>query len=130
MKLVSTCLLVIIALPLQADDALPAALTTLLGELRRDAAREFDAAAGAALWDRATIADRTCRSCHGDSHDARGRHVKTGKVIEPMARSVNPERLTDVKKMKKWLLRNCKWTFGRECTAEEQGDVLVWLATF
>ena len=45
-----------------------------------------------------------------------------------MARSVNPERLTEVKKLNKWFLRNCKWTYGRECTAQEKGDILVWLS--
>ena len=126
-------LVLIVAIGTQSaapTDAYPEALTTPLAELRDAAERPFDAEAGARLWAQETIADRTCMSCHTDAHDARGRHIKTGKVIEPMARTVNPERLTDVKKMKKWLLRNCKWTFDRECTPGEQGDVLVWLAEF
>jgi hypothetical protein len=44
-----------------------------------------------------------------------------------MAPSVNAERLTEAKKMDKWFLRNCKWTLGRACTAQEKGDVLMWL---
>lgn len=44
-----------------------------------------------------------------------------------MAPSVNPMRLTDIDDMKKWLLRNCKSTLGRECTAQEKGNVLTWL---
>lgn len=86
----------------------------------------FSADRGAEVWHR-DREGRQCTSCHLDSLYANGRHQKTGKVIEPMAPSVNPERLTDLKKMKKWFLRNCKWTFGRECTAQEKGDVLVWL---
>ncbi len=113
-----------------AADGYPDALAELLVELSDRAERPFDADQGARLWVRETIPDRTCMSCHSEALDKRGRHIKTGKVIEPMARTVNPERLTDVKKMKKWLLRNCKWTFDRECTATEQGDVLVWLAKF
>ena len=86
----------------------------------------FSSARGEALW--FTDYDgRRCTSCHLDSIFAAGRHQKTGKVIEPMAPSANPKRLTDAKKMKKWFLRNCKWTLGRECTALEKGDVLVWL---
>jgi hypothetical protein len=44
-----------------------------------------------------------------------------------MAPSVNPERLTDQRKITKWFKRNCKWTLGRECTHREQGDVLAYL---
>ncbi|NKB96898.1 MAG: DUF1924 domain-containing protein [Pseudomonadales bacterium] len=86
----------------------------------------FDAGRGEQLWYR-EASGRSCTSCHMDSPALTGRHQKTGKVIEAMAPSVNSARLTELKKMKKWLLRNCKWTFGRECTAQEKGDVLVWL---
>jgi len=50
-------------------------------------------------------------------------------VIDPMALSVNPERYTDPDKIEKWFLRNCKWTLGRECTAQEKGDVLTYLGS-
>jgi len=53
--------------------------------------------------------------------------VKTGKTIEPIAVSANPERFTDVSKTEKWFRRNCKWTLGRECTPQEKGDLLTWL---
>ena len=86
----------------------------------------FSKERGQAVWYR-DVDGRQCTSCHLDSVYAEGRHQKTGKVIEPMAPSVNPERLTDLKKMKKWFLRNCKWTFKRECTDQEKGDVLIWL---
>lgn len=72
---------------------------------------------------------RSCATCHGTHLTQPGRHAKTKKVIDPLAPSINPERLTDVKEMKKWLTRNCKWTLGRECTAQEQGDFLVYLQT-
>lgn len=44
-----------------------------------------------------------------------------------MKPAVNPERLVDAKKIEKWFLRNCKWTFGRECTAQEKGDFLTFI---
>ena len=91
-----------------------------------EAREPFTPAAGEQLW--FVDADgRSCTSCHTDDPKVVGRHAKTGKPIEPLAPSTNPERLTDVKKIKKWLYRNCKWTFGRECTAQEKGDVLTWL---
>ncbi|MDA1073806.1 MAG: DUF1924 domain-containing protein [Proteobacteria bacterium] len=95
-------------------------------ELRSEAARPFTAQAGLELWQRESDG-RSCASCHTADPDVEGRHEKTGKLIEPMSPSVNPDRLTEIKKINKWLLRNCKWTFGRECTAQEKGDVLLWL---
>ncbi len=100
---------------------------TMLEEFQVSAARPFSSAAGNAAWMRESNG-RSCTSCHTDSVHAQGRHVRTGKLIEPMAPSVNSDRLTDRKKIDKWLLRNCKWTFGRECTIQEKGDILLWLS--
>jgi len=70
---------------------------------------------------------RSCASCHGTDVTQPGRHVKTGKSIEPMALSVNPQRLTDPQKAEKWFRRNCRWTLGRECTAQEKGDFIQFI---
>ena len=100
----------------------------LIAEFQIEATAEvFSAEQGAALWQR-DFDGRSCTTCHTDSLYGKGRHQKTGKIIEPMAPSVNPDRLSDKRKVKKWLLRNCKWTIGRECTAKEKGDVLLWLS--
>lgn len=106
--------------------ATPAVDTLLMEYASAQGVGAFDAAQGEARW-YASQAERSCTSCHGMDLNVAGRHHKTGKVIEPMARSVNPERLTEVKKIRKWLLRNCKWTYDRECTAQEKGDFLLWL---
>ena len=72
--------------------------------------------------------DRSCASCHGEMPAVSGSHVRTGKAIEPMAPSVNSARYRSAKKIEKWFLRNCKWTFGRECSTQEKADILTWLA--
>jgi hypothetical protein len=108
----------------------PAASETtrlMLDDLARQAEQPFTAKAGHDIWYR-NVDGRSCTSCHTDSVFGEGRHERTGKLIEPMAPSVNPQRLTERKKINKWFLRNCKWTFGRECTAQEKGDILVWLS--
>ena len=102
-------------------------MQVMLEELQVKAPTAFTAAAGKATWFK-EVDGRSCTTCHTDSVLAKGRHERTGKVIEAMAPSVNPQRLTDRKKISKWLLRNCKWTFGRECSAQEKGDILVWLS--
>jgi len=101
-------------------------IDALLEEWRGDATAEFSAENGRAAWYR-ELDDRSCPSCHTDSVFVEGRHERTGKLIEPMAPSVNPQRLTDRKKINKWFKRNCKWTYGRECNAQEKGDILTWL---
>jgi len=53
--------------------------------------------------------------------------VRTAKRIEPMAPSVNPERLTDPAKIEKWFGRNCEWTIGRDCTTQEKADFLAFI---
>jgi hypothetical protein len=83
---------------------------------------------GGELW-YASNDDRSCTSCHGANPADIGKHVKTGKPIEPMALSVNSGRYQSAKKIEKWFLRNCKWTFGRECSLQEKADILTWLAS-
>jgi len=108
------------------------AVSELEAQYRAKGAGPFSAAAGEALWNKGFMdaksgKERKCTLCHTTDLTRPGKHVRTGKVIEPMAPSVNPKRFTTVKKIKKWFVRNCKWTLGRECTAQEKGDVLAFL---
>jgi hypothetical protein len=106
----------------------------MLQEYRQQGASGFDAQRGRTMWsqefvDAETHLERSCETCHSANLAQSGRHAKTNKIIEPLAPSANPERLTDTRQMKKWLKRNCKWTLGRECTPQEKGDFLVYLRT-
>lgn len=69
----------------------------------------------------------SCATCHGKDFSKSGEHRKTKKTIEPMSVRVNAERYTDEKKIEKWFKRNCKDAWGRECTAQEKTDFLVFL---
>ncbi|MFQ5489046.1 MAG: DUF1924 domain-containing protein [Gammaproteobacteria bacterium] len=110
-----------------------AAVDDLLAEYRQAGAAEFSAERGRTLWDKRfpdpkqAGKTRSCSLCHGDDLRQGGKHVRTGKAIKPMAPSVNSARLSDVKKVRKWLKRNCKWTLGRECSPQEKGDLLTFL---
>ena len=99
-----------------------------LDTYRQQGIDNTDAERGRALW-YSTNGERSCTSCHGEMPVRAGRHVKTGKVIEPMALSVSPERYRSAKEIEKWFLRNCKWTFDRECSTQEKADILTWLAS-
>ena len=83
-------------------------------------------ARGAEIF-RARGTDWSCQTCHTADPRNPGRHTVTGKRIEPMAPAVNAKRLTDPGKIEKWFRRNCKDVFARECTAQEQADVMAYL---
>jgi hypothetical protein len=105
----------------------------LLNTYQAAGAKDFSAGNGDSIWHQShpdpEQADKTrsCATCHGEDLRAKGKHVRTGKVIDPLAPSVNKERLTDAKFIEKWLKRNCKWVVGRECTPQEKGDLLSYL---
>jgi len=109
------------------------AQSALLNEYLSQGAKAFSAARGEALWKKTYInaksgQKRSCTTCHTDNLRQKGKHARTGKIIEPMAPSVNPKRFTDRKKVEKWFRRNCKWTMGRVCSPQEKGDILTYLS--
>ncbi len=124
---------IILLLTLLPFTAKADAVGGLLERYRDDGAAAFSAARGEALWTRQFIHEKSgkprgCTTCHTRDLRRKGKHARTGKAIEPMAPSVNPERLTDARKIEKWFRRNCKWTLGRKCSAQEKGDILTWLS--
>lgn len=124
-KLVISCLLLVgtALLPtlVKAD-----VIEDKLAQYRAEGAGEFVASKGEAIWF-TDYSGRSCSQCHGETPSSVGKHIKTGKRIEPMALSANPERFSDADKIEKWFLRNCKWTMDRVCTPQEKGNILVWL---
>ncbi len=121
-------LLALLALPVAYADT----VDELLKEYQAQGAANFSAAKGKAMWTEKYAAKeggaaRSCASCHGEDLAMSGKHAKTGKAIEPLAPSANPQRFTDRAKIEKWFKRNCSWTLGRECTAQEKGDFLSYL---
>lgn len=67
-----------------------------------------------------------CTTCHGDQPTGTGR-TRAFKPLKPLAPSVNPERLTDLKFVDKWLRRGCNDVFKRACTDQEKADVISFL---
>jgi len=117
---------------LSVPGARAAAVDDLLRRYVEQGAANFSAEAGEQFFDRAFVEakggePRKCSLCHTTDLKRTGKHATTGKAIEPLAPSVNPKRLTDVRDIEKWLTRNCKWTLGRECTPQEKGDVLMMI---
>ncbi|MFB2650988.1 DUF1924 domain-containing protein [Shewanella mangrovisoli] len=98
-----------------------------LQQYQTQGAGPFSAAAGQTLWLQQSE-DRSCASCHTAKVTDSGMHQNTRKPIEAMSPSLTSNRLTDAAKIEKWFTRNCNWTFKRECTPQEKGDVLLWLS--
>jgi hypothetical protein len=103
----------------------------LFARYKSEGAANFNAEQGKTNWNKTAKGsegeEMTCHKCHGEDLTKDGKHHKTNKVIKPMAPSVNPDRFTDVKKIEKWFKRNCNDAWGRECTAQEKGDILKFL---
>lgn len=103
------------------------AVDSLLQKYQQQGAGAANPERGQTLW-RQKADGRGCTSCHDSNPRLGGQHERTGKPIAPMAPSVNPERFQEVRQIRKWFYRNCKWTLGRQCTAQEKTDLLVWLS--
>jgi len=107
--------------------AVAASPEEILNSYRSESGIKLTQVEGDRLWQFSGKDGRICADCHGANLQQPGKHVRTGKKIEPLAPSINGKRFTDLKKVEKWFKRNCKWTWGRECTAGEKGHLLSWM---
>ena len=122
-------LLCLTVLPAWASEAVVA---RMLEGYRTEGAAEANAAHGRQMWQEKHVQRRSgkqvsCATCHTPDLTQAGSHARTGKRIEPMAPSVNPARLSDPAKIRKWFRRNCKWVLGRVCTPQEKADFLAFI---
>ncbi len=133
MKKSYTLMAVIGALLMASNAWATPATDELFARYKSQGAAGFDAERGKNNWTKQVKGEggemMSCTICHGEDMSKQGKHHKTGKVIKPMAPTINPERLTEVKKIEKWFKRNCNDAWGRECTAQEKGDFLKFLLT-
>lgn len=74
--------------------------------------------------------DISCTSCHTKDLTKSGENIKSGKKMEPLSPKANPNSLTDVKEINKWLKRNFNDVYQREGSAKEKGDVLTYIKNF
>ena len=90
----------------------------------------FSAARGRALYFGPHVGGKpeACAACHTADPAALGRHYKTGRDIEPMAVSANPNRFTDPAEVDERFARDCKNVLRRPCTAQEKGDFITFLS--
>lgn len=91
----------------------------------------FDAARGKVLFESQHTGGKpdtpACTSCH-DANPTKAGQTRAGKVIAPMAVSVESQRYMDLEKVEKWFRRNCNSVLGRECTPVEKGDFVTFMS--
>jgi len=121
--------MLLLATGAQASEAV---VQAQMEQYKQQGANAGDAARGKALWNESHMQAKlgemvSCASCHHSDLSRTGEHIRTAKLIEPMAPSVNPERLSDPAKIEKWFSRNCEWTLGRDCTPQEKADFLAFI---
>jgi hypothetical protein len=132
MKTFTLCTALLISLSANTVHADSQTVKKLLQDYTDQGVITTDEKQGEQLWQKTfkhndEFAERSCTSCHTKNLTATGRHIKTNKAIKPMMPASNTERFTDSKKVEKWFKRNCKWTMGRECTAQEKANILVYI---
>lgn len=136
-KFMAGCLLVAITPSLGLSAGLNAEMTTFVQGLEAQAKSQesgfigFDPERGRKIFfseqPNAKIGKIACATCHTPDLRKTGKSL-VGKAIEPLAPSANKNRLTKAKDVEKWLLRNFKTVYGREGTAVEKGDVLMFIS--
>lgn len=68
-----------------------------------------------------------CTACHTEDPRSQGRNAKTGRPIEAVAVSVDPERFTDIDEVEEQFRRDCDAVLGRACTPLEKGDYITFM---
>lgn len=95
--------------------------------------QDFDAKRGEKIFTTKHLGKKgemvSCVSCHNIDITTTGKNVFTNKIIKPLSPKTNPQRLQEVKEVKKWLRRNFNDVYVREGTAIEKGDVLYYINT-
>ena len=128
-SLVTTSFLITQVSSVMADDA---TVNMLMKSYQLQGAKTGNALHGQQFWNKtfsgkAPYTERSCKSCHTANLKNKGEHIRTGKELKPMAPSINSLSLSKVKKVNKWFKRNCKWTTGKECSAQEKADILAFI---
>jgi hypothetical protein len=123
----TSVLLTVLLFSIAGTGGQAAAVNDVQNHYRTQGAGPFDFDRGERLWNNQPYEGRQCAACHGVDLTRNGRHERTQKPIKPMAPSVNTSRYMDLQEVEKWFTRNCKWTWGRECTPQEKGDLLEYL---
>jgi len=70
-----------------------------------------------------------CASCHTTNPADNGKHLVTGKSIQPLSPYVNKNRFTDLDKVEDKFTEHCTDILGADCTAAEKANFIAFVMT-
>lgn len=73
--------------------------------------------------------EAACASCHTSNPADEGKHMVTGKPINPLSPMVNFKRFSDVDKVEEQFTLHCNDIIGSDCTAAEKANYIAYLLT-
>lgn len=68
-----------------------------------------------------------CASCHTANPADVGKHIATGKKIQPLSPVVNTKRFNDIEKVEKQFNKHCHEVVGSDCSALEKANYIAFL---
>lgn len=68
-----------------------------------------------------------CASCHTANPADVGKHIATGKKIQPLSPIVNAKRFDDIEKVEKQFNKHCHEVVGSDCSALEKANYIAFL---
>jgi hypothetical protein len=73
--------------------------------------------------------EMACASCHTSNPADFGKHVVTGKAINPLSPAVNFKRFSEIEKVEEQFTKHCNDIIGSDCTAAEKASYITYLLT-
>ena len=73
--------------------------------------------------------EMSCSSCHTTNPADKGKHVVTGKAIQPLSPVVNSKRFSDFEKVEAKFTQHCVDIIGSDCTAAEKANYITYVLT-
>lgn len=68
-----------------------------------------------------------CASCHTGNPADVGKHIVTGKKIQPLSPIVNAKRFSDIEEVEKQFNKHCHEVVGSDCSASEKANYIAFL---
>jgi hypothetical protein len=107
--------------------------STLLNYFEKESGQKLDAESGKKLFEKQVNKNgeiRSCVDCHNIDIKKYGKEKKLfgllTKIIPPMAVSTNSKAFLDFSQTNRLFDKDCKYVFGRLCTAKEKGDMIYY----
>lgn len=73
--------------------------------------------------------ETACASCHTANPADAGKHIVTGKKIQPLSPAVNNKRFSDYDKVEAQFTKHCNDILGADCKTTDKANYITYLLT-